>query len=50
MAIVLTYVASSTISQSRRRDLADLFMKIDRNNSGSIDIKELQDAFKGIYQ
>lgn len=46
LAVILTYLASSTLSQKRRRDLANVFMKIDKNHSGSIDIKEFQEAYK----
>jgi calcium-dependent protein kinase len=47
---VLTYVASCTISQERRRALANVFMGIDKNNSGSIDVRELHEAYKEVYQ
>jgi Ca2+-binding EF-hand superfamily protein len=37
----MTYLTSNTMSQNRRRDLAEVFMEIDENHNGSLEFTEL---------
>lgn len=49
-AVIETFLAMKTISQEDRRSLTDKFKELDKDNSGVLEINEVIEAYKSIYE